>query len=147
MIQLGDCLELLPSLKKNSVDLIYLDPPFFTDKKHKLKNRERTTEFSFGDIWESDKDYAKFLYERMIEMRNVLSETGSIFVHCDKSGEHIVRALLDRVFGEDNFQSEIIWHYKRWSNSRKGLLPAHQNIYFYSKSKNFKFNTVYTSYS
>ena len=46
MIQLGDCLELLPSLKKNSVDLIYLDPPFFTDKKHKLKNRERTTEFS-----------------------------------------------------------------------------------------------------
>ena len=147
MIQLGDCLELIPSLKKNSVDLIYLDPPFFTDKKHKLKNRERTTEFSFGDIWESDKNYAKFLYERMIEMRNVLSETGSIFVHCDKSGEHIVRALLDRVFGEDNFQSEIIWHYKRWSNSRKGLLPAHQNIYFYSKSKNFKFNTVYTSYS
>lgn len=147
MIKLGDCLDLLPSLKKNSVDLIYLDPPFFTDKKHKLKNRERTTEFSFGDIWESDKDYAKFLYERMIEMRNALSETGSIFVHCDKSGEHIVRALLDRVFGEDNFQSEIIWHYKRWSNSKKGLLSAHQNIYFYSKSKNFKFNTVYTSYS
>ena len=147
MIKLGDCLDLLPSLKKNSVDLIYLDPPFFTDKKHKLKNRERTTEFSFGDIWESDKDYAKFLYERMIEMRNTLSETGSIFVHCDKSGEHIVRALLDRVFGEDNFQSEIIWHYKRWSNSKKGLLSAHQNIYFYSKSKNFKFNTVYTSYS
>lgn len=146
-IKEGDCLEILKSMPADSVDLIYLDPPFFTDRKHKLKNRERTTEFSFDDIWESDRQYAEFLYERMIEMRKVLRDTGSIFVHCDKSGEHIIRALLDRVFGEDKFQSEIIWYYKRWSNSKKGLLPAHQNIYFYSKSNNFKFNTIFTSYS
>ena len=67
--------------------------------------------------------------------------------HCDKNGEHIIRAILDHVFGENNFQSEIIWSYKRWSNSKKGLLPNHQNIYFYSKSKNFKFNTIYKPYS
>jgi site-specific DNA-methyltransferase (adenine-specific) len=146
-IQEGDCLDVLKSITPDSIDLIYLDPPFFTDRKHKLKNRERTTEFSFDDIWESDREYAEFLYVRMVEMRKVLRESGTIFVHCDKSGEHIVRALLDRVFGEDRFQSEIIWYYKRWSNSKKGLLPAHQNIYFYSKSKNFKFNTIFTSYS
>ena len=147
IIQKGDCLEVLKSMESDSVDLIYLDPPFFTDRKHTLKNRGRTTEFSFDDIWGSDREYAEFLYVRMIEMRQVLRDTGSIFVHCDKSGEHIVRALLDKVFGEDKFQSEIIWYYKRWSNSKKGLLPAHQNIYFYSRSKEFKFNTILTSYS
>lgn len=143
----GDCLEIMRSIEKSSIDLIYLDPPFFTEKTHKLKNRERNKEFSFDDTWGSDKGYAEFLKERIEIMTNLLKDDGSIFVHCDKSGEHIVRAILDNVFGTTNFQSEIIWSYKRWSNSKKGLLPNHQNIYFYSKSKNFKFNTIYTSYS
>lgn len=143
----GDCLEKMKLIEGESIDLIYLDPPFFTEKKHTLKNRERTKEFSFDDIWGSDKGYAEFLKVRISMMRKLLKETGSIFVHCDKSGEHIIRTILDQVFGENNFQSEIIWSYKRWSNSKKGLLPAHQNIYFYSKSKDFKFNTIYTSYS
>lgn len=143
----GDCLEIMRSIEGLSIDLIYLDPPFFTEKKHKLKNRERNKEFSFDDTWGSGKGYSKFLEDRINIMKNLLKDDGSIFVHCDKSGEHIVRAILDSVFGKNNFQSEIIWSYKRWSNSKKGLLPSHQNIYFYSKSKNFKFNTIYTSYS
>lgn len=143
----GDCLDIMNSIEKNSIDLIYLDPPFFTKKKHKLKNRERTTEFSFNDIWNSNQAYADFLFDRISLMRELLKDSGSIFVHCDKNGEHIIRAILDTIFGSNNFQSEIIWSYKRWSNSKKGLLPSHQNIYFYSKSKDFKFNTIYTSYS
>ena len=146
-IYLGDCIDILDSLEPESVDLIYLDPPFFTDRKHKLKNRERTIEFSFDDIWRSNFEYAEFLYLRMLKMYSVLRDTGSIFAHCDKRAEHIIRVLLDRVFGEKNFQSEIIWSYKRWSNSKKGLLSAHQNIYFYSKTNKFKFNTMYTPYS
>jgi len=146
-IILGDCLDKMRSIEEGSIDLIYLDPPFFTERKHTLKNRERTKEFSFDDTWGSDKGYAQFLKERIELMKPLLKEEGTIFVHCDKSGEHIVRAILDNVFGSDNFQSEIIWSYKRWSNSKKGLLPSHQNIYFYSKSKTFKFNTIYTSYS
>lgn len=140
-------MDIVRSIDENSVDLIYLDPPFFTERKHKLKTRDRSKEFSFDDVWGSDLSYGDFVYERIKLMKNVLKETGSIFVHCDKSGEHIVRAILDNVFGDDCFQSEIIWHYKRWSNSKKGLLPSHQNIYFYSKSKSFKFNTILTSYS
>jgi len=143
----GDCLEKMRLIEKGTIDLIYLDPPFFTEKKHKLKNQERTKEFNFDDIWGSDKVYMEFLKERILLMRDLLTESGSIFIHCDKNGEHIVRAILDQVFGTKNFQSEIIWSYKRWSNSKKGLLPTHQNIYFYSKTKNFKFNTIYTSYS
>lgn len=146
-IYLDDCLETMRAIKKNSIDLIYLDPPFFTEKKHKLKSRDRTREFSFDDIWGSDLAYGEFLFERIKLMRELLKDTGSIFVHCDKSGEHIIRAILDNVFDTDNFQSEIIWSYKRWSNSKKGLMPSHQNIYFYSKTKNFKFNPVFTPYS
>ena len=143
----GDCIDKMEQIEKNSINLIYLDPPFFTERKHTLKTKDRTKEFSFDDTWGSSEGYAHFLYERIKLMHQLLTDDGSIFVHCDKSGEHIIRAVLDKVFGEKNFQSEIIWSYKRWSNSKKGLLPTHQNIYFYSKTKNFKFNTVFTPYS
>lgn len=146
-IHLGDCLEVMKLIKKNSVDLIYLDPPFFSNKIHKLKNKERTKEFSFNDIWHSDQIYGDFLYERIKIMKELLCETGSIFVHCDPKAQHIIRLILDDIFGEHNFQSEIIWTYKRWSNSKKGLLSTHQNIYFYSYCENFKFKTIYTDYS
>lgn len=144
---LGDCLEQMDQISAASVDLIYLDPPFFTERKHTLKNRERDQEFSFNDIWKHESNYAEFLQQRIGKMYSLLKDSGSIFVHCDKSANHIVRAVLDNIFGIENFQSEIIWHYKRWSNAKKGLLASHQNIYFYSKTKDFKFNKVYMPYS
>lgn len=146
-IHLGDCLDVLQSMQPGSIDLVYLDPPFFTKAKHRMKNRERTAEFSFDDRWHSNQEYVAFLKDRLIKMRRVMKDTASIFVHCDRRASHHIRILLDHVFGEQNFRSEIIWHYKRWSNSKKGLLPAHQNIYFYSKSGEFKFNTVFMPYS
>ena len=144
---LGDCLEKMNEIADSSVDLIYLDPPFFTERKHKLKNRQRTKEFSFDDIWKQESSYAEFLHSRILKMRELLKDTGSIFVHCDKMANHVVRGVLDDVFGSEHFQSEIIWQYKRWSNAKKGLLPSHQNIYFYSKTKDFSFNKVFMPYS
>lgn len=146
-VQEGDCLGLLQQLSDESVDLIYMDPPFFTDKAQSLKTRDRTREFSYDDLWKCSDEYAEFFFYRLVEMKRVLKSTGNIFVHCDKNATHIIRALLDNVFGEDNFQSEIIWSYKRWSNAKKGLLSSHQTIYFYSKSKQHKFNTIYNDYS
>lgn len=146
-VLLGDCLELLKEFEDNSVDLIYLDPPFFTNRIQKLTTRDGSKEFSYQDIWKSSEVYAEFLYHRLIELKRILKESGSIFVHCDKNSSHIVKMLLDDLFGLTQFQSEIIWYYKRWSNSRKGLLPAHQTIYFYSKTQNFKFKTIYNDYS
>lgn len=143
----GDCLEVMQTLNPDSIDLIYLDPPFFSERKHVLKNKDGSREFSFDDTWGDSAIYADFLRKRIKLMHKLLKDTGSIFVHCDKSAEHIVRAVLDSVFGAENFRSEIIWSYKRWSNSKKGLLPSHQNIYFYSKSKEFKFNKIFRSYS
>ena len=143
----GDCIQVLKCLDDCSVDLVYMDPPFYTQKEHSLKNRENTKEYSFSDKWDSVADYIIFIKNVIIECKRVLKETGSIFLHCDKSASHYIRVTLDEVFGIQSFQSEIIWNYKRWSNSKKGLLNSHQTIYFYSKTEDFKFNILYTDYS
>lgn len=144
---LGDCLDILKNFDANSVDLIYLDPPFLTQKKHSLKTKDRKKEFSFSDLWSSHAEYSEFLYLRLEQMYRVLSPTASIFFHCDRNASHIIRSLLDEVFGSEMFQAEIIWSYKRWSNAKRGLLPAHQNIFYYTKSSNFTFNLLYGEYS
>jgi site-specific DNA-methyltransferase (adenine-specific) len=143
----GDCLELVRALPSACVDLVYLDPPFFTQREHRLKTRDRTQEFSFDDKWGSVTEYAAYLDVRLREMQRALKPSGSIFFHCDKTASHIARLLLDGIFKSDNFRAEIIWHYKRWSNSAKGLLPAHQSILFYSKTERYKFHTILTDYS
>lgn len=143
----GDCLELMKTLKDETVDLVYLDPPFFTQKKQKLKTKDNTKEYTFDDVWSHQSEYANFLLQRLAEMARVLKSTGTIFFHCDRNAVHLARFLLDETFGESNFQAEIIWSYRRWSNSKKGLLQNHQNILFYSKSPEFTFNTIYTPYS
>ncbi|MFV5483464.1 DNA-methyltransferase [Acinetobacter towneri] len=146
-VLLGDCLDHLKKIPENSVDLIYLDPPFLTGKVFTGISKNALKTYSFDDIWESSTEYAKFLFDRLIQCKFILKDTGSIFVHCDRNSTHIVRKVLDMIFGEDNFQSEIIWSYKRWSNAKKGLLNQHQNIFFYSKSANFKWNQEFVDYS
>ncbi len=146
-ILLGDCIDRLQEIPENSIDLIYLDPPFFTGKVFTGTARDSLKQYSFRDIWDSSSEYAKFLFDRLLLCKPLLKETGSIFVHCDRNSTHIIRKLLDTIFGEDNFQSEIIWSYKRWSNAKKGLLHQHQNILFYSKSNDFKWNPQFVEYS
>ncbi|MBN2006985.1 MAG: site-specific DNA-methyltransferase [Anaerolineae bacterium] len=143
----GDCLNILSSFPDQCVDLIYLDPPFFTQKIHSLHTRDRQREFSFADVWSSHAEYAQFIGERLEQLWRVLATTGSLFFHCDRNATHIIRALLDDIFGPDRFKSEIIWYYRRWSNAKKGLLPAHQTIYYYTKSDHYTFNPTYQDYS
>jgi site-specific DNA-methyltransferase (adenine-specific) len=147
VVEQGDCLQLMKEKASQSVDLVYLDPPFFSNKKHSLMTKDRNKIFSFDDIWKNHRDYTMFMLERLQEIYRLLKSTGSIFLHCDRYANHILRFLLDEVFGQENFRSEIIWTYKRWSNSVKGLLPAHQTIFFYSKSEKFVFNSMYGGYS
>ncbi|OHB66842.1 MAG: DNA methyltransferase [Planctomycetes bacterium RBG_13_63_9] len=146
-VHCGDCRDVLRRFPAAKADLIYLDPPFFTQRKQRLLTRDRSTEFSFDDRWSSISKYASFLVERLGELHRVLKPTGAMFFHCDKTASHIARELLDHVFGLKCFQSEIIWSYRRWSNSARKLLPAHQTILFYSKGSSFKFNTIRTDYS
>lgn len=142
----GDAMTILKTVESETIDLVYLDPPFFTQRRHKLKNRQNKL-YEFDDNWNSLTEYKHFIKKVLVECQRVLKSTGSIFFHCDKSASHHIRLLLDKVFGAEHFQSEIIWTYRRWSNTKKGLLNAHQNIYFYSKSLDYTFNPIYTNYS
>jgi site-specific DNA-methyltransferase (adenine-specific) len=146
-IYLGNCITRIKEIESKSVDLIYFDPPFYTQKKHSLVTRDSSKKYEFSDSWESLDDYLNLIESCLIECERVLKNTGSVFLHCDKVASHYIRVTLDKVFGMKNFRSEIIWSYKRWSNSKKGLLNSHQNIYFYSKSDDFKFNQYYTDYA
>ncbi len=143
----GDCLDILSDFADECVNLIYLDPPFFTQKTHSLRTRDRRQEFSFADVWTSHTEYAQFIEKRLEQLWRVLSATGSLFFHCDRNATHLIRALLDDVFGLDKFRAEIIWYYRRWSNAQKGLLPAHQTIYYYTKSDDYTYNPIYQDYS
>lgn len=145
-IVLGDCLDLMSNVKDKSVDLIYMDPPFYTQTVQKLSDKQGK-QYSFEDSWATIEEYVEYIRLRFKECRRILKDTGSIFVHCDRNASHYLKIALDKVFGEGNFQSEIVWSYKRWSNSKKGLLNNHQIIFFYSNTADFKFNTMYTDYS
>lgn len=143
----GDSLKELQKIDRESVDLIYLDPPFFTQEIKKQKTRNNDREYYFKDKWNDINSYLDYMEQRLRACKDVLKETGSIFLHCDRNAAHYLKILMDQIFEIENFQSEIIWYYRRWSNSKKGLLNNHQVIFFYSKTKQFKFNKMYTEYS
>lgn len=143
----GQCTDLMKAIESNQIDLVYFDPPFFTQKTHTLSNRFTAKTYGFADKFNSLEAYLSLIEETLIQSKRVLKETGSIFLHCDRTASHYIRILLDKVMGKHNFQSEIVWSYKRWSNAKKGLLNSHQIIFFYSKTSNFKFNPIYTDYS
>ncbi|TAD85985.1 MAG: site-specific DNA-methyltransferase [Bacteroidetes bacterium] len=143
----GNCVEKLNEIEAHKVDLIYFDPPFFTQRKHSLTNKDNSKTYEFDDKYNSIQEYLELVENVLVESKRVLKNTGSVFLHCDKTASHNIRVVMDKIFGRENFQSEIIWSYKRWSNAKKGLLNAHQVIFFYSKTQDFKFNTLYTDYS
>jgi site-specific DNA-methyltransferase (adenine-specific) len=146
-IHQGDCLTVMRGIPSSRYHLVYLDPPFLTQRQHSLATRDGQTTYSFRDIWASHEEYAIFLHERITECHRLLHEQGSLFFHCDRNASHIARIVLDRAFGPEMFRSEIIWSYRRWSNSARGLMPSHQNILLYTKSDHYKFNKIITGYS
>lgn len=86
--------------------------------------------------------YLSMMATRLLEMRRVLKDTGSIFLHCDPTASHYLKLLMDAIFGVDNFRNEIIWHYKTGGISKKWFGRKHDNIYFYSKSNKYIFNPI-----
>ncbi len=145
-IYAGDCLNILKGLPSKCADLVYLDPPFFTQTRQTLKSKD-LTEYSFDDSWNSIEAYIDFLRERIYEIRRVMTDKSTIFVHCDRNASHYIRVLLDEIFGYGRFLSEIIWTYRRWSNSKRTLLHSHQTIFMYAKSASYTFNEMFHPYS
>ena len=152
----GDNKEILSTLLTNGfrgkIDLIYIDPPFDSgaDYVRKVSLRGQNTKVSaegysiveqiqYVDIWAND-NYLQFMYERLILLRELLSEVGSIYLHCDWRKSHQLRILLDEIFGSESFKNEIIWFYPRGGDSRQQFNRKHDSIFFYTKSNNWIFN-------
>ena len=90
---LGDSLDTMKRIEGSSIDLVYLDPPFFTNRHHTAVTRDRTKKFSFSDVWNDLSEYAEFMEIRLSEVRRILKDTGSVFVHCDKSANFLLREI------------------------------------------------------
>ena len=143
----GDSKEWLPCIPDKSIDLIYIDPPFFSNKNYEVIWGNGHEIRSFGDRWKGGiNHYIGWMRDRLIESHRVLKETGSIFLHCDKHASHHLRFLLDDIFNSNNFKNDIVWCYTQLGGARKSFPNKHDNILYYSKSKNNKFFPIYVPY-
>ncbi len=158
----GDNLQVMSHLLKEyrgKVDLIYIDPPFDSKADYKKnievkgvgKSESDSTSFEekqYGDIWTND-EYLQFIYERLTILRELLSDTGCIYMHCDWHKSHHLRMLMDEVFGPDKFVNEVIWHYSGAGTPKGCWAKRHDNIFVYSKTSKFTFNAdpVRTEYA
>jgi len=152
----GDKKYVLPSLLPEfagKVNLIYIDPPFDTGADfsftatipdHPDTAEDETTAFTkepsileqkaYRDTWGRGLDsYLQWFYESVQMLRELLAEDGSLYVHLDENVSHYVKAILDEVFGQENFVNEIVWHYKRWPTPAREFQKMHDNIFAYSK--------------
>ena len=145
---LGDNLEILKNMERESVDLIYLDPPFFSNRNYEVIWGDAGEIRSFKDRWSGGiEHYITWLKERVEEMHRVLKQTGSIFLHCDWHADAYIRVdILDKIFGKNCFRNQIIWHYFMGGKPKYYFANKHDTIFFYTKSpKNtHTFNEIYT---
>jgi len=154
----GDNKEVMATLLelgfRGKVDLIYIDPPFKSGadyvRKVELRGLKNLGEMQeddasvlqqtmYFDIWNND-TYLQFMYERLMLMKELLAETGSIYVHLDWHVGHYVKLLMDEIFGEENFINEIIWHHDFGGRSKNFYPQKHDTIFLYKKKEKITFN-------
>ena len=148
----GDNVQVMSHLLKDyrgKIDLIYIDPPFDSKadykKKIKLKGKNISSnvnvfeEKQYSDIWTND-EYLQFMYERIVLMKSLLSDKGSLYLHCDYRTSHYLRLILEEVFGKENYINEIIWGYATGGASKEFFGRKHDTIHYVRKSKEYIFN-------
>ena len=157
-------------MNSGSVDLIYLDPPFNSNRNYAAPIGSEAADAEFKDTWtlddidkewinlieqkhsklhrvllasmtNSDKSYLVYMAVRLLEMHRILKPTGSIYLHCDPTMSHYLKLMMDAIFGRKNFQNEIIWCYGGRGMSKTRFQRKHDVILFYGKSGNMFFNT------
>ena len=175
MVIRGECVSACAYLRDKGikVDLVYIDPPFASGadyaKKVYIRRNPKVAEAiakaeeeldidelkafeekMYGDVWDKEK-YLNWMYENLVAIKSVMSDTASIYVELDSHIGHYVKILMDEIFGEDNFINEIIWK-RTFSHSDVGqgakhLGRLHDVIFYYTKSADYLLNTIYTPYS
>ncbi|AYE35959.1 site-specific DNA-methyltransferase [Borrelia turcica IST7] len=190
----GDNLDILREFHKKYpkgfIDLIYIDPPFNSNRNYNMlfedmiKDKEngeknRVLKEAFIDTWSnvklsseieqlkgldnlnlyeflttnrkiftnSQSSYLTMMAHRIYYMHKVLKDTGSFYLHCDPTMSHYLKIICDIIFGLKNFRNEIIWHYRRWTGKANKFQSLHDIIFFYTKSRSYTFNLLYTDYT
>lgn len=137
----GDNLHIMRQLPTESIDLIYIDPPFFSGRNYNVIFGDQNELRSFSDIWEGGMPgYLIWLNARIYEMKRLLRKTGSLYVHCDWHASHYIKIELDKIFGYESFRNEIVWCYTAPNNTRSNFPRKHDSLLFYSKSSSWTFN-------
>ena len=189
----GDCLNIMQDWPLHSVDLIYLDPPFNSNRQYNSIYKDETGRplpdqiEAFCDMWELDAErerairtmpvlmresglddsvaelwrlwmqalrgtqprllaYLSYMAQRLLIMKRILSPTGSIYYHCDPTTSHYIKALMDAIFGHDNFRNEIIWRRIAAHNSARRWGPIHDTLFFYTRGDKYTWNRIFQEY-
>jgi DNA modification methylase len=148
VIYCDDNLAKLAQFPGACIDLIYLDPPFFSNRTYEVIWNDEAEVRSFADRWEGGINvYVEWMRERILQMHRILKPTGSLYLHCDTAAGHYLKVMLDEIFGRQNFRNEIIWRRTGSNSAAKRFGPLHQSIYFYAKTKSAPFYPVFTPYT
>lgn len=148
IVYCGDCLEKLRALPDGCVDLIYIDPPFNSNRNYEVFWGERQEKRSFDDRHASTQAYIDFMRPRCEELARVLKHTGSFYYHCDWHASHYVKVMLDQIFGENSFQNEIVWRRTSSHNdARRRFGDQADAIFFYAAGTEYVFNPQHGEYS
>ena len=143
----GDNLHIMRQLPSKSIDLIYIDPPFFSGRNYNVIFGDKNEVRSFTDIWEGGMPgYLVWLNARLYEMKRLLKVTGSIYVHLDWHASHYVKVEMDKIFGSDNFINEIVWRRANNKRATTKISVIHDTILSYSKSDGYVYNELYHEY-
>ena len=147
VIYCGDNLEQLAKLPDKCVDLIYIDPPFNSNRNYEVFWGETKEKRSFEDRHENTQAYIDFMRPRCQQLARVLKPTGSLYYHCDWHSDGYVRVMLDQLFGDERYQSQIIWQRTTAHNDAKRRWGAvHDSIFHYTNSEAYTFNPQYGAY-
>ena len=161
----GDCLDIMRGMNAETVDLIYLDPPFNSNANYAAPIGSQAAGAAFKDTWglsdvdaewinlieakhpalyrvllaamtDSDKSYLAYMAARLLELRRVLKPSGSIYLHCDPTMSHYLKLLMDAVFGRRNFRNEVVWHYSnKLGTGGRVFDRQHDTLLWYSGDK------------
>ena len=170
----GDNLDILRGLNSGSVDLIYLDPPFNSNRNYAAPVGSAAAGAAFKDTWTlSDLDvawmgliadeqpamykaleaaglthgkgmqsYLCMMAVRLLEMRRVLKDTGSIYLHCDPTASHYLKLVMDAIFGQRNFINEVVWYYRGAGVPKTARARRHDNLLWYAKQRGSHYSTL-----
>lgn len=147
VIYCGDNLDQLAKLPDRCIDLVYIDPPFNSNRNYEVFWPDNSTTRAFEDRHASTQAYIDFMRPRCVELHRVLKETGSFYFHCDWHASHYVKVMLDHVFGENQFKNEIIWQRTNSHNDAGQYGRIHDTIFFYVKSDQYTWHQIMADYS